>query len=119
MEGIVEWSEAVRPCTFTTLDVFDFLGQCWARDIPENGIYADPPWPEDGDLYVHKFTEAMQRKLANVFNSFKNARIVIRYGDHPLVRELYSEDRWTWNMLKSRTQANKEKREVLLVKRML
>lgn len=115
-EGITEWSEAVKPCTFTTLDCFEFLTQCKKRDIPENGIYADPPWPDDGANYTHSFTEPMHRKLTELLASFERSRIVVRFGDHPLIRELYPETVWAWNLLKSRTQANKEKAEVLLTR---
>lgn len=113
-EGIAEWQQVMRKCTFHTLDCFDFLGECKKRDIAENAVYADPPWPDDGDNYTHKFTDAMQRRLAGVLTSFEKARVVVRYGDHPLIRELYPEDRWTWRRLTSRTQANKDKAEVLL-----
>ena len=116
-EGIAEWSKVVRPCTFTTLDCFDFLAECKGRDIPQNGVYADPPWPDDGDKYTHRFTEVMQRQLAKTLASFEDSRIVIRYNNHPLIRELYPESKWTWHHLEGRTQANNQKSEVLVVRR--
>jgi DNA adenine methylase len=43
---------------------------------------------------------------------------VIRYYDHPLVRELYPEREWAWHHPEGgRTQANKAAPEVLLVNR--
>lgn len=115
-EGLADWERTMRRCTFTTLDAFDFLAECRERDIQENGIYCDPPWPEDGDKYAHKFGESQHAKLRDVLEAFDNSRIVVRYGDHPLIRALYAESRWTWHMLNGRTQANNQKREVLLVR---
>lgn len=121
-EGLAEWEKVMRRCTFTTIDAFEFLAECAKRDIPENGIYCDPPWPEDGDKYTHKFGPEQQRRLAEVLTSFEKSRIVVRYGDHPLIRELYPSSApggglWEWRLLNGRTQANKEKAEVLLVRR--
>lgn len=111
VEGIAEWSQAVRPCTFTTLDALEFLRQCKKRDIKENGIYVDAPWPDDGDHYVHNID---QTELRDALESFKSTKIVVRFGDHPLIRQLYAEPRWTWHRVTGRTQANDAKAEVLL-----
>lgn len=130
-EGIAAWEKVMRICTFTTLDAFDFIGECKKRDIPENGIYCDPPWPEDGDNYKHgAFDELvnwsdgagpMERiskheVLARMLRSFERTKIVVRLNDHPIVHELYPESDWTWHRLESRTQANKGKAEVLLTR---
>lgn len=113
-EALKEWQKTMQRCTFTTLDAFEFIGQCKKRDIPENGIYCDAPWPKDGDAYTHKFPEPMQRRLSKVLGEFERTKIVVRYGDHPLIRELYKEPKWTWNLVTGRTQANDAKAEVLL-----
>ena len=132
-EGLAEWSEVMRPCTFHTRDAFEFLCECKKRDVAENAIYCDPPWVDDGKNYTHgAFDELVNwsnesadmfapseritkhEALARMLSDFKNARIVVRYGDHPEVRRLYSADRWTWNMATGRTSANKDKQEVLL-----
>jgi len=84
---------------------------------PGHGIFADPPWPHDGNQYKYKFTEQEQRKLAQVLGCFGQARVVVRYGDHPMIRELYPESRWHWQRFTGRTAANKAKTEVLLVNR--
>jgi hypothetical protein len=44
-----------------------------------------------------------------------DTRVVCRFYDHPLIRELYGADRWTWLQLDGRTQANYGAPEVLLV----
>lgn len=116
-ESLAEWEKVMRRCTFTVMDAFDFLDECHKRDIPENGLYLDPPWPDDGDKYVFKFGGDKQKRLAALLESFEHSKIVVRYGDHPLIRELYPESKWQWNLLESRTQANKTKPEVLLVRK--
>lgn len=114
VEALREWRKVLVRGTFTTDDVFDMLPKC--KDIVGNGIYADAPWPEDGDLYLHQFPESDQRRLARELTAFEKARVVVRYGEHPLIEELYPKNVWRWNCSSSRTSANKEKREVLLVR---
>lgn len=119
-ESLAEWQKVMQRCTFHTLDAFDFLAECKKvvkgepRDINANGIYCDAPWPQDGARYTHRFPESMQRRLAKVLAEFEHTRIVVRYGDHPLIRELYPAPRWKWHPLTSRTQANEAKAEVLI-----
>jgi site-specific DNA-adenine methylase len=116
LASIDEWTAIMERCNFHVMDAFDFLAEALTRsDRPECGIYVDAPWPDDGDKYLHKFDEAKQRKLAEELSRFDQARIVIRYGDHPLIRELYPEPRWTWRSITGRTQANSEKAEVLIL----
>lgn len=115
-ESLTEWQEVMRRCTFHTLNAFDFLAECLKRDTEEAGIYCDPPWPDDGDVYNHKFPEAAQRRLALTLGNFQRAKIIVRYGDHPLIRELYPEAHWTWHKMQGRTQANGSKEEALIVR---
>ena len=117
VESLRAWRKILQRCNFSCLDCFEFLAKC--QDKPGHAIYADPPWPEDGDDYRHKFTEAHQRRLAAVLTEFQEARVVVRYGDHALIRELYPEALWTWDLLTGRTQSNGEKNEVLLTRRRL
>lgn len=113
-EGLAEWEKIMRRCTFTTLDGLDFLAECKKRDVPQNGLYADPPWLNgDGDNYTHNIDPV---KLRDALESFDRTRIVVRYGDCGQVRELYPEERWTWHRLTGRTQANEAKAEVLLTR---
>lgn len=107
------WHKALQPWTFTTIDAFEFIGKC--KDNPEHGLYCDSPWPEAGKEYAHGFTDAQQRRLASELSRFAQTRVVIRYGDHPLIRALYPEPRWTWIEQNSRNQGNSDVREVLIV----
>jgi hypothetical protein len=114
IEGLVAWRRILQVVNFTCLDWRDFMLKC--KDLPEHGIYCDPPWPKDGDCYTHKFTDDDQRGLAHYLARYRQARIVIRYGDHPLIRELFAEPVWTWHEITGRTQTNSAKSEVLIVR---
>lgn len=115
IRSLATFGRIMRRCNFTCMDAFDFLGKC--KDRRGHAIYADCPWPKDGDPYRHKFTESDHRKLAGVLSSFRETRVVIRYGDHPLIRELYPEHKWRWQAIEGRTSGNKAKAEVLIVNR--
>jgi DNA adenine methylase len=112
-ESLREWQSILARCTFTCMDAFHFLDQ--VKDTDGHGLYCDPPWPTDGFAYKHKFTEKDQRRLAEKLTTYKKAKVVVRYGDHPLIRELYREPHWTWREVTGRTQTNDAKREVLLM----
>jgi DNA adenine methylase len=114
--SLEQWSEVMRRCTFVKFDVFAFLAG--VKDQVGHGVYLDPPFPGPGDDYKHKFDEASQRKLSAMLAGFKNCRIVCRFYDHPLVRELYPESAWMWHRPEGgRKQTNEAAPEVLLVNR--
>lgn len=102
-------------CQFSVADAFTVIDRC--EDKLGHGIYCDAPWPEDGDRYRHSFSEDHQRRLAASLSRFTETRVVIRYGDHELIRELYPESRWNWQMIEGRTQANSAKAEVLITRK--
>ncbi|MBN2024962.1 MAG: hypothetical protein JW809_19450 [Pirellulales bacterium] len=107
------WHRILRRCNFATIDVFEFLAK--VQDLDGHGLYCDPPFPETGLPYKHKFTEEDHRGLAKALGAFQKVRIVCRFYDHPLVRELYPETRWRWRPFTGRKQSNAEAPEVLLV----
>lgn len=129
------WAEALRRCEFVVLDFEDLLmrveqtikqQQERAKEdrkkpfVPDRiGVYCDPPFPGPGDDYKHKMTTRQQRSLASWTRRLATVfgvRVVMRFYDHPLVRELYPEEVWTWNFPKGgRDQHNNEKPEVFLV----
>jgi hypothetical protein len=114
IEALTQWGRTFRRCEFTCLDAFEFLDRC--PDAPETGIYVDAPWPDAGEIYLHRFTDHDQRRLAEALGRFQKARVVVRFGEHPLTRELYPEPAWTWNRLSSRDQANQVKPEFLITR---
>ncbi len=114
VQSLRPWRRILERCNFVCEDAFDFLEKC--KDESGHAIYSDAPWPEDGDKYVHRFTESDQRRLANKLVTFNQCRVVVRFGDHPLIRELYPEDKWQWHRHDSRTAANKAKSEALITR---
>lgn len=110
VRSLVGFRRVLERVNFTCLDAFEFLDQC--KDQPGHGIYCDPPWIGAGDAYRHRFTEADHRRLAERLTEFRATRIVVRYGDHPLIRELYAG--WRVESAESRSQANGAVQEVLL-----
>lgn len=114
IETIEEFGQTFRRCEFTCLDAFEFLAN--VKDNPASGLYVDAPWPSTGDGYRHAFTVQQQRDLARVLAEFKQTRVVVRFGVHPLIDELYPRDVWYWRGVESRTQANKACPEVYLLR---
>lgn len=114
VRSIVEWGRCLRRCDFTTLDWQEFLRE-YGMDESDHGYYFDPPsWPGRADNYTHKFTESDHRLLRDRVCVYKRALIVLRYGDHPLVRELYPGDSWNIAECKARTQQNNRKPELII-----
>jgi DNA adenine methylase len=111
--SLVAWRRVLRRCNFTADDAFDFLDT--VKDRAGHGLYVDAPWPDNGDGYTHKFTETQQRRLAQRLTEFPASRVVVRFGDHPLIRELYPEGLWTWRRLKGRNNANADVAECLII----
>lgn len=107
------WSRALAPWSFEVCDAFGFLARC--RDEDGHGLYIDAPWPDAGAEYKHPFTWDHVRRLAAVLGRFGATRVVVRFGDHPLVRELFPEGRWSWLRQASVNQHGNEVCEALIV----
>lgn len=108
------WNEVFERASFSTLDLFEFLDQC--ADEPWCGIYLDPPWFVAGEHYKFPFTEADHRRLAHRLTFYKRARIVLRVGDVPLMRELYPDNtRWRYRLMDGRDAHNETVKELLIV----
>lgn len=115
-KSLVGWNRIFRRANFSTLDCFEFIDK--VKDSQGVGLYNDPPFPGPGDAYRHKFSIADQRKLAARLAVFYETKVVCRFYDHPLIRELYPPDLWTWRMLSGgKTQTNEAAPEVLLINR--
>ncbi len=107
------WGATMRRCNFSTLDWRQFVAKC--KDAPRHGVYCDPPFPGPGEKYKYTMTDHDHRDLASVLADFTSARVVCRFYDCPLVRELYPEGRWTWRRLAGRDQANNDAKPELLI----
>lgn len=113
VRSIPPWRRALKHTSFSTIDALAFHQRC--KDEDGHGIYDDPPFPGPGDRYKFKVDENFQRNLAKEASRFKKTRVVMRFYDHPLIRELYPQNHWTWIFDKGRNQVNEETPEVLLV----
>ncbi len=69
-----------------------------------------------GKLYQHSFTDRDHADLAELLSRFKATTVVLRYGDAPLIRELYR----NWRIIEasSRDQCNAVKGELWITNRM-
>jgi DNA adenine methylase len=119
VRGLADWSRILRRCSFETMDAFDFLARC--EDCEGQGIYCDPPFPGAGRRYRHnagktdKEESEWHTRLRDAVSRFQTTRVVMRFYDHPWIRDLYPTDRWHWQFLPGRTQANSAAPEVLIV----
>jgi site-specific DNA-adenine methylase len=102
------WAKTLERCEWTCLDFGDVLSK--VKDDPRCGVYCDPPWVDAGDAYGHRFDQYDHRELQILLSRFKQTTVVVRYGDHPFIRELY--DAWTITEATARTQTNKQLGEI-------
>lgn len=122
VESLTAWQAVMRKCTFVVSDAFEFLDQAVERDIAANGLYLDPPFPQAGRGY--KFNCGADERAELIWHTrlrdsverFQNARVVLRFYDVPLIRELYQEPAWKWNLLTGRKLTNGAAPEVLIVR---
>jgi len=112
-DSLAAWHRAAMGWNFTTVDAFDFIARVGDED--GHAIYSDAPWPDDGADYSHPFEDRHHRRLAAELLRFVKTRVVIRFGDHPLIRELYPGANWHWSSLRGRDQANAAIEEVLIM----
>lgn len=102
------WAKEFQRCEWQSVCFRKLLAD--VADDVHCGVYADPPWVETGDKYQHAFSEQDHIDLAAALKRFQNTTVVVRYGDCPLIRNLY--DGWKFIESQSRDQANNNKPEV-------
>lgn len=97
VDSIPAWRRRLREVTFLGKDVFEVAPKI--EDDEGVGVFADPPYIEEGDRYLHAFSAEDHARFAEEMGRFRKARVVLTYYDHPRLRELYPplEDggRWT------------------------
>lgn len=101
-DDLPAWAKEFERCEWEQVCFRELLPR--VADNPTCGIYCDPPWVGAGDDYLHRFTPKDHLDLASHLQRFTSATAVIRYGDCPLIRDLYS----GWKIIEasSRTQSN-------------
>lgn len=105
---LAAWAKQFERCEWESVCFRELLPK--VADNRQCGIYCDPPWVGAGRDYLHSFTEQDHKDLFTLLDRFTSATIVVRYGDHPLIRKLYSS--WTIIEASSRTQANSDCKEI-------
>ena len=107
-DDLPEWAKHFERCEWEQLDFRELLPK--VADDPQCGIYCDAPWVDAGKLYLHSFTLDDHAVLAQMLERFDHTTVVVRYGDHPFIRELYQ----GWNIIEaeSRDQCNAVKGEL-------
>lgn len=85
--SIPQWRDRLRHVFVLNSDGIELC----ERIEDKNGvvIYADPPYIEKGDEYLHDFKPEDHARLAEVLSRFRKTRVVVSYYDHPKVMELY------------------------------
>jgi len=118
-----DFRRCFRRCSFMCEDVFTALPKA-LKDKKENGGYFDPPFKQAGRRYelncgkTAKEEVAWHVRLRDQLAAYREARIVVRMYDDPMVRELYPADVWDYVEFNGRDQANNgSKPELLIVNR--
>lgn len=118
LRSLASWGKSLRRCTFETMDAFNFIDR--AEDREGHGLYCDPPFPGVGRRYVFNAgkTDAEERawhtRLRDALEAFTSLRVVCRFYEHPMIRELYADSKWHWHVGSGRKQTNEDAPEVLL-----
>lgn len=98
VDSIPAFRQRLRGVAILRRNAFEFLPK--VADVASCAIYADPPYIDKSDRYLHDFSDGFMggtgdhERLRDILAEFKQARIVLSYYDHPQVRELYSG--WTF-----------------------
>lgn len=109
------WARSFERCEWTARDFRPLLAA--TADRRDCGIYLDPPWIAAGKAYLHEFSDLDHLQLREALERFTETTIVIRYGDHPTIRDLYHD--WAIEDAGSRTQSNKKTGEIWISRRAL
>ncbi|QDV24412.1 hypothetical protein [Aureliella helgolandensis] len=106
------WAQHFKRCEFESVCFRDLLPK--VKDSATCGIYCDAPWVGAGDNYLHSFRLEDHAELAEQLARFRKAAVVIRYGDAPLIRDLYRG--WRISNRDARNQSNGRTAELWITK---
>lgn len=104
------WAAEFERCEFECDHFVNVLKK--VADKAGCGVYADAPWIGAGKHYLHKFNLLDHVLLAVMMRRFEHTKVVIRYGDDPVIRHLYRDFQIT--DVESRNQAGKKVNELLI-----
>ncbi len=112
-DDLPEWAKHYTRC--------EWENDCFRVVIPkvankqDCGMYIDAPWDGPGEGYLHGFDEQDHRDLRGLLSRFTETTVLVRYGDTPLIRELYSD--WQITEAESTDQTNTVKPELWITNR--
>jgi len=112
-DNLTAWAEQFQRCEWESVDFHELLPKI--SDTVGCGVYCDPVWFVAGDSYLHSFTPQDHVDLRDMLSRFKHATVVVRYGDHTTVRELYAG--WDIEESRSTTQAGGKVKELWITNR--
>lgn len=112
VRALAAWNHVMQRCNFVCMDALLFIAKI--PDDERAAIYCDPPFPNAGDDYSHKFDENHHRALALALAGYAATKVVCRFYDHPLIREIYPENLWNWQPVEGRKQSNAKVTEYLI-----
>lgn len=103
--GIKEIHWAVKRLKDVQIECKEFPYVIGAYDSPECLLYCDPPFVGSEGYYAPTFTEDDHRRLAGLLQDV-SGKVIVSYYDHPLVRELYSDNGWIYHSRMARKDAD-------------
>lgn len=100
VDSLPAWFERLRGVMVVQRDVMDLLEDI--RDEKGTAIYLDPPYLKKSDHYLYDFEnndggllQDDHARMAELAGRFKKARVVISYYQHPRLKDLYPDGKWT------------------------
>lgn len=117
-EALDDFHETTKRCQFCVEDAFSVIGRI--KDKGDTAVYLDPPFFKDGKSYLHNCGDTSieqvrwHKRLRDAVKPFTKTRVVLRFHENDLVRDLYPETEWTWRRLKGRNSANNTEDELLI-----
>jgi site-specific DNA-adenine methylase len=109
-------------CQFAALECLDALKfiQKYTSRSDRHLLYVDAPYIGYEKIYPASFTE--HEKLAEILAEAPAAGVLVTYYDHELLRELYPEKSWDWELFDRKTTctadgSRPQRTEVLLTRK--
>lgn len=88
IESMPAWHKRLRNVLIIQRDGLGVIGNI--KDERHTVIYNDPPYFEKSDKYVHDFTAADHKELADSLGRFERARVIVSYYDDEFWRRIGS-----------------------------
>jgi len=93
VSSIPQWRRRLSRVTILSNDGLEICERI--EDKEGTVIYADPPYVDKTEDYVHDFSSPDHERLAKALTRFQETRVVVSYYDHPRLADLYHSPHWT------------------------